>query len=511
LAQAYDPAVRLPAAGLVLSTVAACGDGGGVQLRLELPEDPALDPLAQVAELRLTARAGGEVIHTATVTAPRRGAPMDFGDVPIADGVAFELAGVAPTGRVVAYGRSAAPIDVTLDQVIEVPVRVRRPFVYLSGGGALVAIDATLEPGDAYTTTIDVGGPVSGAAVTSDGADVVVATDAALRLVATATHQPGGVEVALPGPAVDLAISADGAWVATSHVAPAPGVAIVDLAALRAGEPTEATFVPGTRPGAVAIGGGQVWVLEEPIDDLFCTGISSVVAIPLDDPGSPSAPVALPRASGDLTVDPASGAAFVSVGCSGSLVRIAAPGASPEEVLDLPGLSALTVAGDALWAAGHVDGEDAHLTVAHVPLAGGDAEILDLPNTEERALAVQLEELGQSGLIGLSADLHSAYAIGVLPDGEHVAILDAAVYLGEEAGDAGGGQPVIPAMQMVTYEYQLVQLDTGLGAQRLRASCTITWEPGALLDDFRCARAPGQDEAPVSFQPGELTAIFGSR
>ena len=490
--------------------LAACGDGGGIQLRLELPEDPALDPLVGVAELRLTATAGGEVIHTATVANPVRGEPMDFGDVPLADGVGFELDGVAPTGRVVAYGRSAAPVDVTLDEVVEVPVRVRRPFVYLSGGDALVAIDATLEPGDAYTTTIDVGGPVSGAAVTPDGADIVVATDTSLRLVATATHQLVGGEVALPGPAIDLAVSADGAWAATTHLLPAPGVTVIDLAALRAGDPDDPVFVPGTRPGAVAIAGGTVWVLEEPNDNIFCAGVSSVVAIPVDDPGSPAAPIALPRAAGDLTADPASGAAYVSI-CGDTVVRIDAPGSAPADVTAIQGLSAMTIEDGTLWVTGQVGGEDAHLLLAQVPLAGGEPEILDLPNTEERALAVQLEEMGQSGLLALSADLHGAYAIGVLPDGEHVAILDVAVYIGEESGDAGGGQPILPHMQMITYEYQLVQLDTGLGAQRLRTWCEITWDPGALLDDFRCARAPGQDEAPVIFQPGELTTIFGSR
>lgn len=491
--------------------VVACGDGGGVRLRLELPDDPALDPLAQVGELRLTASASGAVIHTATVANPVRGEPMDFGEVPIADGVSFELDGVAATGRVVAYGRSAGAVDVTADEVVEVPILVRRPFVYLTGGDQLVAIDATLEPGDAYSSTIDVGGPVSGAAVTGDGADIVVATDTALRLVATATHQLGDAEVPLPGAVVDLAVSADGAWVATTHLVPEPGTSIIDLAALRAGEVVEAAFVPGTRPGPVAIGGGMVWVLEEPIDNIFCAGVSSVVAIPVDDPGSPSPPIVLERAAGDLTVDPATGAALVSVGCIGTVVRIAGPGAEPEAILTVDGLSALTVERGVLWAAGHVDGADAHLLVAKMPLSGGEPEILDLPNTEERALAVDLEGNGQSGLLRLAADLHSAYAIGVLPDGEHVAILDAAVYIGVAAGDAGGGQPVIPAMQMITYEYQLVQLDTGLGAQRLRASCTIEWDPGALLDDFECARAPGQDEAPVSFTPGELTAIFGSR
>lgn len=64
---------------------------------------------------------------------------------------------------------------------------------------------------------------------------------------------------------------------------------------------------------------------------------------------------------------------------------------------------------------------------------------------------------------------------------------------------------------MITYEYQLVQLDTGLAAQRLRLSCDITWQPGALLDDFRCARAPGQDEAPVPFAATDLSVLHGSR
>jgi hypothetical protein len=494
-------------AGLLLAGIAGCSDGGGVRLRIELPDDPGLDPLAQVAELRLAATAGGEVIHTATVTDPERGVPLDFGDVPIADGVAFEVQGVAATGRVVAYGRGAAPVDVRGDEVVEVTIPVRRPFVYLPGGDQLLAIDATREPGEAYATTIDVGAPVAGAAVTPDGTEIVVATDAALRLVATATHARAGAELALPSPPIDLAISPDGAWAAITHATP-PGTSIVDLAALRAGAPVEPAFVAGTRPGAVAIGGGLAWVLEEPIDDLFCTAQSSVVAIPVASPTT-FGPIPLGGAAGDLAVDPDTGAVLVA-GCGGRLLRVAAPGTSPDEVLQLPGLSALTIDRGRLWLAGHVDGEDAHLTISSLPLAGGEPEPLDLPNTEERALAVQLAEAGQDGLLALSADLHSAYAIAVLPDGEHVAILDAAVYLGEAAGDAGG-QPIVPAITMITYEYQLVQLDTGLGAQRLRCSCDITWEPGALLDDFECARAPGQDEAPVTFQPREGTALYGSR
>ena len=66
-------------------------------------------------------------------------------------------------------------------------------------------------------------------------------------------------------------------------------------------------------------------------------------------------------------------------------------------------------------------------------------------------------------------------------------------------------------MQRITFEYQQVQLDTGLAAQRLRLSCEISWEPGALLDDFRSARVPGQDEAPVAFAATDLSVLYGSR
>jgi hypothetical protein len=201
----------------------------------------------------------------------------------------------------------------------------------------------------------------------------------------------------------------------------------------------------------------------------------------------------------------------VSGDCGRSVVALDGAAATPRVVYAGAGLSAVTVAGGRVWITGHAEGEAAHLSLTDVALAGGDARTLELPTTEERAVATALEQMGQDGQIRLTADLHTAFAVSVLPDGAHVAILDAAVYLGEAAGDAGGGRPIVPALDMVVHDYQLVQLATGLGAQRLRMSCELTWEPGALLDDFRCARAPGQDEAATPFVPSDLTAIYGSR
>ena len=91
------------------------------------------------------------------------------------------------------------------------------------------------------------------------------------------------------------------------------------------------------------------------------------------------------------------------------------------------------------------------------------------------------------------------------------AIVVAAGYLTEPSGGDGGGPPVIPSLTLVTFEYQLIQLDTGLAAQRLRLSCDITWEPGALLDGFVCDLAPGQDEVASPFVPTDLTVLYGSR
>jgi len=489
--------------------LAACGDDGVVYLQLDLPADPALDPFDdRLADLTLTASAGGEqLLSTTTVAGDGR---LELGQVPVAEQVSFELAGRARSGRMLAFGRSA-PVDVRADAAVDVPMRVRRPSAYVAGDADLAAIDTTLQPGDAYTAAIPIGGAVSAVAAARDGGELVVVADDGLRLVDTRDHVAAAAAVPLMGPAIDLAVSADGAWAVATHGDPTPGVSIVDLAALRSGDPVDATFVTTPAASAVAIGGDRAWVVLDPLDNLFCVGESSILAIPLDDPGSAGPPLALGAPGGDLVVDPGSGDALVALPCASKVVRISDPAGPAVPVAEQPGISAIAVARDRLWMMGHIDGPDAHLILASVPLEGGDLVELDMPTLEERALAVDLAGPGQGGLIQVTADLASAFDMVVLPDDEHVAILVAAVYLTDPSGDAGGGQPILPGITMVTYEYQLVELATGLGAQRLRTYCSLSWDAGALLDDFACALAPGQDQAPTSFQPSDLAALYGAR
>ncbi|HTM21307.1 MAG TPA: hypothetical protein VL172_12390, partial [Kofleriaceae bacterium] len=380
-----------------------------------------------------------------------------------------------------------------------------------AGGDSLMTLDTTLEPGQGYQSDLAITGPVSAAVVTGDGGEVVALGADGLQLISTATHEPGTAVVALPGPALDLAVSADGRTAVSSHDTPEPAIALVDLDALRAGG-TEARMVTVPRPGAVGIAAGMAWVMLEPLNNLFCQGASSVQAIPLDDPDAAAPAVALEGVGSELVVDPDSGAAFAIRACSGGqVVRFAGPGAAPELYATIEGATSLAVARGTLWVMGHVDGEGAHMTLHMLPLDGGLESVLELPTLEERALAVQLEQTGQGGLIRLTADASSAFDMVVLPDGEHVAILVAALYFGDAAGDAGGGQPIVPAMQMITFEYQLIDLATGLSAQRLRTSCDLSWDPGALLDDFTCALAPGQDQTNASFSPTDLAVIYGAR
>ncbi|HUH05346.1 MAG TPA: hypothetical protein VML75_25290 [Kofleriaceae bacterium] len=485
----------------------ACSDGGGVALHLRVPADPALDPFAQsVAELTLSASADDRIIYVATRSGPVPGQTLDFGRVPIADGVGFELMVKAPTGRVIGFGRSAALVDVGPDDAVDVELEMRRPFSYVSGAGALLAIDGTREPGRDYASTIAVSAPVTAAVVAPTGDMIIAAVGNGLERVSTSTHVVDGERIELGAPIDDLTVSADGRWVIASHRVEPTGISIVALDGSR-----EPVFVPTSSASSIAIHGDTVWVLQDRLASIFCVGESTILTLSLADPLASGSTIVLGTAATDLAVDPATGAVMVALACLNRVVMIADPQAPPVALLDVPGASAVAVARGRVWVMGHRDGEGAHLILASVAVDGGAVDILEMPTLEERAEAVALSQTGQGGLIQMTADLAAAGEIAVLPDGEHVAILVTAVYGTLPAGDAGGGQPIVPKLTMITYEYQLVQLDTGLAAQRLRVYCSIEWDPGALLDDFACAQAPGQDEAAISFIPTDLTVLYGSR
>jgi len=502
------------AVGAALLAVVGCGGDGGVSLRLDLPSDDALGPFdSRVDGLTLTVSADGTTVYTATREFNGLGEAVDFGRLPAGDGLAFELMGRTDAARVIAYGRSDAPVDVSRDDSHSVDVRVRRPYVYVAGGQDVLAIDTTLEPGLDYEERVSLGAVTGAVAATPDGAYVVTVAGTDLRMISTASHGLVAQMAVLSAPAVHLAVSPNGRWAVVSHTVSNDdmiprGVSIVDLADLADGGDGAVRFVATGQLGEVVVGNDTAWVLQDPLAGLTCKGVSSVVPIELAsgtagiaiDLGGPGADIA---ASGDVV--------YAAMPCDDEVREIRDGVVSETSPLRVAGVSALTVARGRLWAMGHIDGEFAHLILASARLDGSDIKMLEMPTLEERAVATELVGPGQDGLIRMTADLASASDMAVLPDGEHVAILVAAIYVADPIGDAGGGQPIQPRVSMVTFEYQLVQLSTGLSAQRLRTACGISWDPGALLDVFACAQAPGQEHTAVNFVPTRLTALFGSR
>ncbi len=472
-------------------------------MRLDAPADPALDPFdLDIADLSLVATAGDEVVFEAKRHAPDRTAGVDFGRIPAVDGVRLELFGETASGRVVGYGQSA-PVDVTAEDQVEARIAFRRPFAYTAGNGALLAIDTTSEPGPGYAVALDDAGDAVSAVTSLPGGELLVAVvDGAVQRVRTTDHGLEGDAIPLAGPAVDLAASPSGRFAVVAHrEMDLRGVSIVDL------ESGTATFVAAAFPQRVAVTDDTAWVLDGLQSNLFCSGTTRVLALDLADPTTPAV-TDFPTPATDLVADPTTGAVVVAVPCANEVAVIDAPGAPARPLFDVDGASAVALARGQVWAMGHVDEDDAHLILAHAPLSGGDAQVLAMPTIEERAVATALANTGQDGLLRMTADLAAANQISVLPDGEHVAILLTAGYITEPTGDDGAGGFVVPKLTMITVEYQLVQLATGLQAQRLRLSCAIQWEPGALLDDFACARAPGQDESPVPLLPRNLTTTF---
>jgi hypothetical protein len=381
--------------------------------------------------------------------------------------------------------------------------------VYLAGTDSLAAIDGSGEPGQGYASSIDTTGVVLAAASTRDGRHVVTITGTELSLVSTADHtRTSHAVVAVSPEAQDIVLSPDGRIAAISHVEP-PGVSIVNLEQLLTGDAATATFVPTASTASIAASNETIWIVIDP-PNFFCTGESSVVAIDIAT-ATAGDPLALGLGAGDLAYEPGSDTLFIAASCDGRVLAMTDGVVGPSPLRDVPGVSALAVAHDQLWAMGHLDGDDAHLILASVPLEGGEPRVLAFPPLEDRALATALSDTGQDALIRMTPDLASAVDLTVMPDGEHVGILVAAISITTPTGDAGMGQFIIPEVRMITFEYQLAQLDTGLAAQRLRTSCTIEWEPGALLDDFECGLAPGQDALPINFPPTGVTALFGSQ
>lgn len=508
---------------------AAC-DSGAVHVRIEVPEKAALSPLmTRPARMTLIAEADGQPAQSATRELPATGAPtVSFGEIAVGAGVRVSLLAETAAGRLVGYGRTSAPLDVGSDSALDVPIRLRRPYAYVSGGSRLAVFDTTVETGAAFASRLEGVAQPRAVATTPDGAEIVVVAGGMLTVLSTGTHErSAAAQTAIAAGVTELAISPDSRWAVALHAesgAPS-GVSIVDLTALRRG-PAAATFAAVERPGAVAVTDEAAYVLVDasrpgPPPDFTedCSRVSRVIPVPLATPQTPRPAFSLAGAARDVTVSERGDALFVAQTCQNSVTRVATDGGSQLRVLTVPSPTVVAVSGSRVWAVGATSGAaGVGLVLATATVEGAQASRLDFPTTQELAQTDDLAEGGQIAEVRLDADRLEALGVSVLPDARHVALLVHGSYHGDEVVRpilVGGNivnQVILPAIDLDTYEYQLVDVTTGVAAQRLRTSCAIDWERGvAFLDEWSCAALPGQETAEDEFVARQVAVLYGGQ
>jgi hypothetical protein len=506
-----------------LAATAACSQEGAVHIRVLAPTAAALSPLdARLARLTLTAEMDGRPPQVATreVTAPLDGSELDFGALAVADGVRLSLLASSAAGLMLGYGR-AAPVSIVGDEVQDVPIYLRRAFVYLTGGTSLSVIDTTLSSGGGEIASVAVTNPVA-AAPTADGAEVVTIAGGALSLLATADHRSEAVApVALAAGASEVSVSPDSRWAVVVHGGAAGGVSLVDLQALRAGAGAAAVgFAALANPGRVAVAGDTAWILADAATDAGCTSPSRLVPVPLALPPQPGGVVALASGGRDLvpvTAGSRAGALLIAEPCANQVALFAA-GAAPSKLMDMPGATTVAVSGGRAFSVGQAgsSGEGTlHLVVMSQPLDGGGTARLDLPPAQELAVLPDASGVGIITEQRISANALDAAELSVLPDGQHLALLVRARYHAAALQDVLSGTIVFPAIDIDVREYALYDGNAGTAAQRVRTLCDlrVTDDPSnpALFPDWVCGDSPGQDGIAPAFKPLHARVLYGAR
>jgi len=504
------------------SWLGACSNNGGVHVEIELPTD-ALSPITGgLSRLDLVAEAPGKLPQRATrdLPSPIGNATIGFGDLDLGPGVTVTLLGFSATGRLVGFGRASTPIDITAGSAVDVPIRLRRPFAYVAGGASLLACDTTVEPGDAFVDTIAAAAAPQAVATTPDGAGVIAIGGGHLQLLSTDNHMPSGAPASsvLPG-ANQIAVSPDSRWAVVVHsgAGVTAGVSIIDLVAAARASVTPA-FVPLGSPGGVAVSTDTAWVLVDPSvpGPDACTQQSALIPVTLAS-GTAGAPISLAGAARDLALSADGKTILVAEPCQNALVAVTGGGASQVRLIAMPNPTQVAVSGTRVWGLGSDSAPTEHLVLVSVNADGSASSRLDLAATQELANSDDLTEDGQTAEVRLDADAIEAYSMSVLPDGGNVVLLVHGTYHADAVprditvGGVTYREDIVPALDMETYEYQLVDVKTGVAAERMRTSCNIDWEHGvALLDRWSCASAQGQVTSATNFIASQATVLYGA-
>lgn len=525
----------------------ACLDGGnGINLDLRFPDDPALAPPDEIAQVSLVYWEPGKPTNRITRSIEDvRNHPIDeFAPGQILR-MAVELR--TATQRLIGFGRVPKPIEIGADGSASFEIEVRRPFVYLGSENGIEAIDATQEASaglSSFLRTIDLAVPAQVAVPTYDGQQLAVVltrrSDPAspasplvseLMVLRTVDHQPpaGAVPVPLRTRATDLAISADGRYAVIAHEtspdeAEAGGLSIVDLQAATSGQALVYELFERS-VGRVSVGverSGRVYALTNRLKGLDCAGApqSEVLEILLGTAPYVAKRVPLGTPAQDLAVADDGSFVVVADSCNSTLWAVPlTDNPAPVKFLPepLPNVSAVALWNNNVWAvtsviapADRTEPGNAEVRVVSLDLEGKIEADIPLPPMELTLETPTFSGDGQLAALQVTADGVYAFDLAVAPGAGAIALLMENRYAVQ--ADSNGSTTFIPEMDILTTEYLLVDVTTTTAVQHVVSQCGITFGGPALIDDWRCAKAPGSGEpASATNEVRGLSVLYGSR
>ncbi len=513
---------------------AGCAAEGGIEVEFNLPENAALSPAgADLSEITLVSF-DGETTTTTTRRVGDRSTSLEIGRLDVGEGITLSAELRGANQRLLGYGRSPKPITIRADEVIRVPMMVRRPFVYVTGDTAISTYDASRDrQDDAYVGSISLTRSATVVVPTADGGDLAVLSIAGnsgeLTLVSTSTHEPTGVPpIPLAGQARDATVSHDSRFLVVGHDGAGGGLSIVDLDSARAGN-ASVSVVPLGDVGAVAARRGddasqpgRAFALINRATGPGCPtgGPNSMLAvIDLANPGADPVTLDLGTKIHDMAVSVDGRNIIIADSCRDEVKRInIADDAQSAQLAELSDASAVAIFGDRVWAIGTQPAtptSGARLELLSINVNGTDEQRQLLQRTEERAQTTDVfDEPGQYAEQRMDADLLWPMEIAVLPGGDHLALLTWASFHGAESGSFFGA-PIIPEMDMATYEYTMLDAQTTAVVQRVRTWCELTWTDDPFnppwLVDWSCSQTADQDLAQPQYKPRHLSVLYGTR
>jgi hypothetical protein len=499
--------------------VAGCGGGGRLELVLDLPENGDLRPAGMTTVTVVAQPFSGDPVETTSVIAADD--TFQAGDLPAGEPVAIQVELRDATGRLVGYGRALAPVELSVDEITQVRIAVRRPFLYAASSAGLFTFDPTRDSIDPmYQGRLSPPAPLRTVPLGGDQLAVVRSTE--VDLIATEDHQVAADPIGLAATANDAAPVPGQRRVVLGMTT---GFVIVDL---------ETGEVRPVDTGGKAIARVTVGIAED--GRTIAYGLVNPVAVPEVDEACASAAkselamidLAAPDAVAFRTLD--SGLADLAAGvdapglvgaapCSGELVLIEPAGES--QLATLSRAASVAIQGTRVWGAGtdpaqirytgpdidYVE-DDAIELLTFVDLRGGGPTQFTLGRNRETMIDMDdpAHEHAQvmKPMSALPLDLV------VLAGGEFVAV--ATRYMYHSNALTSGITIVLPQMDATTSDLILVDGATLTAAQRIRTDCDLTTGQADIFPNWECG-APDEAEVPRlgTFEPSALGALFGAR